>query len=157
MKKIALLTLLFIATISSSMAQRLIYGEKAPDIVVRSILMGDAIPKGMPIYLDFFSVKSADNDRQMLSLSNLARAYNKQIYFAIITNDNEEDVVKYFTEYGKTNDVNFSILLDSDGSSFKNFNIKFVPSSILMNKKGNFIWQGKSSDIDERTINQVIQ
>ncbi len=156
MKKIALLALLFVMMVSSSMAQRLIHNQKAPDIIIKSAVVGERIPKGKPIYIDFFSINSSDNERQLLNLSNLARSYGEHIYFTIITNNGEAEIKEYFSEYAKKNDVNFSVLVDDAGQTFSNYNIKFVPNAVLVDKKGRFVWQGKSSNIDEYTIRQVL-
>lgn len=157
MKKIALLILFVIITIGDTLAQRLVYNQKAPEIVVKSTLKGDKIPKSKPIYIEFFSTNCSDNKRQLRSLSNLSKSYGDQIYFAIITKDNLEDVEAYFSNYAKEYDLNFSILLDNAGASFTNFNIKFIPNAVLIDSKGRFIWQGKSSNIDENTIQKLLK
>ncbi|MFI3322345.1 MAG: TlpA disulfide reductase family protein [Rikenellaceae bacterium] len=129
-------------------AQRLIYNKHIPHIEIESIIKGKPIEKGKAIYIDFFILNSDQNSRELAALESFAARYSDKVNFVLIVKDNKEDVESFFKE----KPVSYSIYYDLEGSTFSSFGVKFVPLSVLSDKKGNFIWQGKSSSLSDEII-----
>lgn len=144
--------ILFVAVPFWGSAQRLVYKEKVPQIVVTSLILGDVPMKAAPAYIDFFILGSPQNDKQIAALQEIASQFKYEVNFILITKDDVDKVKEYFQE----KDVNFTVYHDEEGETFKNFGVKFVPFAVLVDKKGNFIWQGKNTTINENIIYQVL-
>lgn len=133
-------------------AQRLVYNEKAPKIEA-DIIIGEKINKDLPIYIDFFVLNSPQNESQLEKLEKMAKIYHKQINFVVISKDEKDEIIDYF----KDKNPSYTVMIDTEGETFQNYNIKFVPFSVMINKKGDFVWQGKNSSLSESIIKKVIK
>ncbi|MEG1635275.1 MAG: redoxin domain-containing protein [Rikenellaceae bacterium] len=153
MQKLILRVLLLLMLPIGANAQRLIYNERAPKIEGKEIITGAKAIKDRPTYIDFFVLDSPQNDEQLKMLEKISNIYNNQMNFILISKDSKEELMKFFE--GKN--PSYTVLLDLDGRTFKNYNIKFIPFSVLIDKKGVFIWQGKNSTITGSILDQVLK
>lgn len=151
-KFILQLFILLILPLSSS-AQRLVYNEKAPKMEAKDIIAGQKTIKDLPTYIDFFVLNSPQNEEQLEILEKAAKIYNQQINFLLISKDDRSELEIYF----KDRDPSYTVMVDFEGKTFSNFDVKFIPFSVMIDRKGNFIWQGKNSTLSESIIRQVIK
>ena len=79
--------------------------------------------------------------------------YAKELYVLSLSEENP-DIVEKFLKRHKTK---LAVSLDYDNQNFKQYNIKALPSGILLNADGKIIWRGNPADLKDRHIDQFLR
>ncbi len=143
---------LFTSLSTTLFAQRLVSGEKAPRMVSVESVFGNHPTKGNPVLLEFFMVNSSQVDSQIETITELSRRHDGVLDIIMISKDELSDIRRLFD--GTT--PKFIVLHDMTGKVFTDYGVRYVPFSVLIDKKGNYIWQGRSNNIPPQVINSAI-
>lgn len=131
--------------------QRVIFGEKAPSISTVEYLIDNKVSQGKSTYIEFFMVDSPHSLEQLEYFEAFAARYCESINFIIISRDDRGRLREFFG--GR--ELPFSVAYDSEGKVFSLYGVNYVPSSALIDKKGDFIWQGRSSELTDVTLDNA--
>lgn len=121
-------------------------GRPAPDLVVQQ-LSGPPIKlaslRGKPLLLDFWGSYCGPCRRATLHAQELkSRFKSSGLIVLSLTQDTAADA----RAWAKYNNIKLPILLDTDGSAFRSFDIKGVPEAILIGADGKIAhyWVGSN-------------
>lgn len=153
MKKLILsLTFLLCAAFATdAQNQKLMIGEKAPEIKVSRWLSssgGDQNPK----LLEFVYTKSQPSVKRLAELSVTATKYKGKLTVIAISKDDAESVTSV-VDVGK---ANYRIALDDAGKTFSAYGVSYVPFAVLIDSKGRTVWSGNPSSLTDDIINKAI-
>lgn len=152
MKTHLLLLLLSTAISLSASAQRLMIGEKTPDIKVAEWLNGSP-QTGKSIYLiEFAHTTSPPSMARLSKLNDIAKS-KPNINVILLFKESKDIVLGHL----KHVDYKFFIAIDNQGKTFSSYGVNFVPFSIIVNKKGHAIWFGNSDQLNENIINKALK
>lgn len=147
MKKIMFLTLaMFVAGAVS--AQKLVIGEKAPELKVAEWLSGEPSTEGKALLIEFFHTSSKPSVARLETLDSLANRYSDRLNVAVVSKEAKERVEEILQPGSRA----YYPALDDAGRTFESFGVSFVPFGVLVDKKGRVVWFGNPSSLDEETL-----
>lgn len=79
--------------------------------------------------------------------------YAKELYVLSLSEENPEIVEKFL----KRHKTKLAVSLDYDNQNFKQYNIRALPSGVLLNAEGKIIWRGNPADLKDRQIDQFLR
>ncbi len=134
-------------------AQRLMIGEKAPDVKIATWIGGGQPSGGKAQLVDFFY---STNDQCIASLPRLdalARQYSGKINFVIVGREEESKLAPLVA--GKN--YAFFFGLDDNMKTFTSYNVRFVPFSVLLDARGQVVWMGNPSGLTDAILGSAIK
>lgn len=150
MKTIFNIFLLILTSITVVNAQKLVFNEKAPQINGDEYIIGSAIKKNVPSYINFFVLGNNSNEQDLAKMNEFAARYKDNVNFIVVANGDKDKIQDYF----KDKKVSYVVLYDSKGKAFVDYGIKYVPIAIITDKRGYFVWQGKTSILTDEIISK---
>ena len=153
MKTYFLVLLFSIAlSISSASAQKLMIGEKVPELKVAEWLNNKPQPGKMVYVIEFAHTTSPPSMSRLEKLNNLAVSM-PNINIILLFKEDKDIVMKHL----KHNNHKFFSALDNEGKTFSSYGVNFVPFSIIVDKKGNAIWFGNSDQLNDNIIKEALK
>ncbi len=154
MRVATLLLIAIMAAQTSLFGQRgAVFGEKAPSISIEEFVIDNRAAAGKTTYIEFFKADSPHSISQLEHLARFASRYGAHLNFIVLSLDSREKLERLF----QSHDIPYSVARDSGGKSFKQYSVEYTPTSILIDRKGNYVWRGRSSELSERTILNAIE
>ncbi len=151
MKKLILTAILAVAAIASSSGQKLMIGEKAPELKIKE-WVNQSPSQGTVRLIEFFH-STDDQSRERLSvLDNYASTY-PNLTIVLVTREDKATVEQAVTPSSRP----FSVGIDDGGKTFSAYSVQYIPFSVLVDDKGKVIWFGNSSGLKETTISNVLK
>lgn len=141
--RVIIFSLILTLFCSTLFAQRLIYNDKAPHIDYSNIVYGSAPSDKKFLILEFVTVSMPNLDNELKTIESLNTKQNVEV---VVVLKEERSVIEDFL---KDKSYSFAILHDVTGDIFKTYDVRYVPKSVIINPKNDFIWQGKSSQITD--------
>ena len=145
---LALMCVMFTAS-----AQRLVSGEKVPKLTVSKYIYGGHPDRGRPVLVEFFVTSGSQSALQIETLSAFAERYRGKIDVVLVSGDDEAATRSFFSGEAPR----FSVAIDSDGRSFSDYGVRYVPFSVLVDERGGYVWQGRSKSIPDNVISSVLR
>lgn len=141
-----LTTLLVCLAALTAQAQKMVIGSKVPDL--RGTQWHTQAPASQkPMLIEFYNPENSSSARFFPKLAEIHSRYGDRIAIVVITRQNGPEIEKIIREHGK-----FCIGRDADGKIYQNFNVQFLPYTILVNSKGELHWQGNLGNITDRDL-----
>ncbi|MCD7962629.1 MAG: TlpA family protein disulfide reductase [Rikenellaceae bacterium] len=153
-RKLYISILFLTALIFSVNAQRIVIGEKAPDVKV-AVWDRDIAPKSVSkaVLLDFFHSANDQCVKNMPVLNSLQEKYGDKLSVIIITRETGDKMAPIIN--GKN--YRFFVGYDGEGKTFTSYGVRFVPFSVLINSGGRVAWTGNISSLTEDVINKALR
>lgn len=149
MKRTALLTLILFIAAFTAKAQKLVIGEKSPDMKVKEWLSGQPTEGGLR-FVEFFHTSSKQCVARLATIDGVAKKYKGRLSVILIAKEPADKVKAVVSPGSKA----FYTAIDDAGKTFDSFGVQFVPFSVLVDKKGRVIWFGNPSSFDESIISR---
>ena len=150
MKQIALFALAALIALQTAHAQKLIIGERAPELKIKEWLSKTPSEENAPRLVEFFHSASKPSADRIPTLNELARKYKGKLLVVVIAREPREKVAPLLTGENAL----FHAGLDDSGKTFAAYNIRYLPFSVLIDAKGRTRWFGNSVHLTEEIINQ---
>lgn len=150
MKQIALFVFAALVSLQAAYAQKLIVGERAPELKIREWLTKSPSEENTPRLVEFFHSASKPSADRIPVLNELARKYKGKLLVVIIAREPREKVASLLADPNHP----FYAGLDDAGKTFTAYNIRYLPFSVLIDAKGRTRWFGNSAHLTEEIINQ---
>lgn len=147
-----MLLLLLVSGAGSVQAQRLAVGEKAPDMKIRGWLGEKPATDGKSMFVEFFFSTSRQCVGNLDNMDNLARKF-QNVVFVVVTKEGAEKIgaIEALKKRG------FHVALDEEGRTFAAYGVNYVPFGVLLDRKGKVLWQGNSTNVDEKLLKQYLK
>ncbi len=129
-------------------AQRLTFNERAPQLQITEYLFGEAPESGRTTYVEFFVPGTRTDDGYFETLETFAVRYKDRINFIVLAKGDKEAVKKFFADKKPS----YRVAYDEQGKTFTDFNIQYLPTSVIIDSKGRFVWQGKATQLEDRLM-----
>ena len=150
-----LLSILGVLLFSSALqAQRLVIGEKAPEVRISEWYAARTpAMANRPFLVDFFL---SSNDRCVANLAKLEAlhtTYGGRLNVIAVSRE-ESDKVAPFVE-GKG--YGFYIGRDEGDKTFTNYGVRFVPFAALVDARGRLVWTGNVASLTDDIIDKALR
>lgn len=152
MKKFVVLTLVAFTTVFALNAQKLVIGEKAPDIKVKEWLSEKPADDKAKL-VEFFHTSSKQCSSRLSVLNSTAKKYSGKLSVVLIAKEPADKIRPAVSPANK----NFATGIDDGSKTFDNYGAQFVPFSVLIDKKGRVVWFGNPSSLSDDTIEKALK
>ncbi|MDR2885424.1 MAG: hypothetical protein LBU95_01410 [Rikenellaceae bacterium] len=119
-------------------AQRLMVGEKAPDLKVKEWPYGKPEAENTPRFIEFFHSGSAPSVERVARLHELASARGTEICVILVCH---EDAATVRAALG-AGPLPYYVAIDEGGRSFTAYGVQYVPFAAITDRKGRLTWFG---------------
>lgn len=147
------------AFVNSLDAQHDLIGKPAPELSIEKFLQAPDVEidteqlKGKVVILEFWATWCAPCIAQIPHLNELSEAFEHEPVRFISITDEDESKVKRFLQKRK---MNSWIGLDHDRSMFKEYQIRFLPTTILIDTEGRVAAITNPASINRETISNLL-
>lgn len=154
MKTIILFILLLL--LNNSKAQTVFQDSIAPTFEIKTWInnaSGNAILKNKPIILEFWSTTCGPCIKAIPHVNKLHNRYKQDISFISVNSfDKNEKIKKFLIKHNIEN----SIAVDAERILYKQFDVKSIPVTIIIDKKGFIRWKGLASELNSEMIDKFL-
>lgn len=106
---------------------------------------------GQYMFIDFWATWCIPCIKSMDHIEYLQSLFSDKVFFINMSSEQVHTVEKFL----KKHPVNTSMLIDFDAQNFKNFGIKAIPKSVLLDSEGNILWFGHPSDMTPNQLKKL--
>lgn len=152
MKNILLVAVLAAMTVLPlSAQQRLIRGDKAPELQVKEWITQAQPSGGRAMMVEFFHSGNSTSVARVAQLDATAREAAGKLNVVVITREDSPAVKALL------GDKAFFAGIDDDGKTFAAFSTLYVPYTVIVDKRGRVAWHGNPASLTSADITQLIK
>ena len=151
MKRLLLSIATIIIAVSAVQAQRLVIGEKAPDIKIVEWLDGKAAAGGKATLIDFFHSSNEQCVSNLAKLNSLHGAYGSRMNVIAVSREGMDKLQPFVSGKG----YGFYAGLDDAGKTFTAYGVRFVPFAALIDARGRLVWTGNVASLTNDIIEKA--
>ncbi len=154
------LTLILFFAFTVTFAQNAV-NKKAPDFELETIsgdevALSDFLGNG-PVLINFWATWCKPCVEEMKYYQEIYDKYKERgLTLLAISEDNERSVAKVIP-YIRSNNYNFTVLLDPDNSVARDYYVRVVPHTYVLDKNGNIVFSHSGyKKGDEKEVEKII-
>ena len=134
-------------------AQRLVIGEKAPELKVGEWLSHrDAVADSRPTLEEFFFSRSEPSLRRLAVLDGFVRDHSERLNVILMVRESRERLAPALEGKGYA----FAVALDDGNRTFAAYGVQFVPFAVLFDARGRVVWFGNSSKFGDAELQREL-
>ena len=133
-------------------AQKIIIGDKMPEMSVRKWLMDTEPTQTEYSCLLFYHSKSYLCEQALDKIKQYVGTYDEKLNLTIITKENYKEVGVSLTQHLKDR---IGVAFDDAGRTFRSYGVKFIPFCII-SRKNRVVWCGNAATLNDQTISKII-
>lgn len=149
-----LLTLLFCSV--TTYGQRLMIGEKLPEMNSVEWLDQQPVRSKKAYVIEFLHTKSGPSATRLNMLTNIATNI-PSLDIIIMFKEPSSTVTEFVSTFIEDQNIRLFPAIDKEGRAFTRYGIRFVPFSIVVDKKGSILWFGNSSLLTEGELRKIMK
>ncbi|MCD7970805.1 MAG: redoxin domain-containing protein [Alistipes sp.] len=150
MKKQVLILAALMCTVTA-VAQKLVIGEKAPDIRAAEWLWGRPAD-GKARFIEFFHGGSSQCTDRLTDIASLAVKLGDRMDVILVSRETAENILKATGDKSGT----YFAAVDDGGKTFEAYSVRFVPFGVLVDRKGRILWFGNPASLAEQEIVRLL-
>lgn len=156
MKKILPLLLAILIT-GPALSQKMVIGSKVPDLKTVEWLTTAPPPldgsEARPMLIEFYDPGNSTVNRLFPRLRDIKAKYgnNSSLLIILLTRQSGPIIQQLVQDHGN----DYYIGSDPDGKTYQNFNVRFLPYTILVDSKNQLHWQGNLSNITDHALTSI--
>lgn len=152
MKKIGLILLAILGCIAAAHAQRVVIGERVPELKADTWL-GGVRPSPAPLtYIEFFYSPGRGVMESVGHLEELSNKLGSKLHVVVLTREREDTVARLLG--GKVSPL-FVVALGAD-RDFGNFGVSYIPFGVLVDARNRALWMGNTRTLTQELIEQSL-
>ncbi len=151
MKRLLTMALLAILAIPLH-AQRLVIGERVPDLNITQWLNGAPVSDGKAVMVEFYHSSNPKGAERLAQLDELAKSYGDRLAVIVVTREKDDAVISSLLGGNPSYRVGY----DGNGSVFSAFSARYVPYSVIYDKRGRILWVGNPSSLSAADVADII-
>ena len=127
-------------------AQRLVIGERVPDLNITQWLNGAPVSDGKAVMVEFYHSSNPKGAERLAQLDELAKSYGDRLAVIVVTREKNDAVISSLLGGNPSYRVGY----DGDGSA------RYVPYSVIYDKRGRILWVGNPSSLSAADVADII-
>lgn len=143
-----LVTLALTISAATLSAQKLVIGERAPELKVQQWLISAPAVDGKAIMVEFFHPANKKSAERITKLNSLASTNGDKMIVIVLVRDDSDNAKSILT----SGNPSYYPAIDDAGKTFSTFGIKYIPYAVLYDKRGRILWVGNPSSISNNEI-----
>ncbi len=138
--------------LQGSWAQKLVIGSEIPSL--KGVVWQSVAPRleQQPIFIEFYHHNNSSSRKFIEKLSQIEQRGGDGIQIVILTRDADGTLPFLVEQYGDR----YIIGHDPTGVVFRNFGVKYIPYSLLIDRKKEVVWIGNLGNFDVDIIGEVL-
>jgi len=149
MKKILLLAIMAACINQAGLAQKLIIGSKVPDF--KGVKWQSTAPvQGKAKLVEFYSATNPTSAKLYSNLAGIQSKYSNIEIIVLYREDNPE-----MSQLASRDGSKYLFGYDANGTTYDALGVKFLPFTMLIDSKGNLLWQGNLSNINDQVLQKT--
>lgn len=153
MKRIILMTAMLFLALSPLSAQRLVIGERAPELKIQKWLTAVPSTEGKFVMVEFFHSSNKKSVERLSTLNTLAKTNAEKLAVIIITRESDPAVTSVILN----GNPSYYVGLDEGGKIFSAYSAQYVPYSVVSDKKQRILWVGNPTSMSNEDVLQLIK
>ena len=154
MKRVFFILFIILSAAFNARAQRLVIGEKAPEVRVSEWMNGNAPILGSRAFLvDFFHSSNDQCIANLSKLNALETTYGSRLNIISVSREETDKLRPIVTGKG----YGFYIGIDDNGKTFSNYGVRFVPFAALVDARGRLVWTGNIANLTHDMIDKALR
>ena len=150
MVKRILLAMITTLAIQAAAAQKLVIGSKTPDF--KEVEWKTAAPGGSKaVLVEFYQSSNQTSESLYPKLADIYSKYSATLDIVVLTRE-DNAAIDLLTD---NDGWKYSFGYDPTGKAYEAFGVKFVPFTMLIDSKGNLLWQGNLSNITDQALQKA--
>lgn len=152
MKRILFTAALLLAALPLP-AQRLVIGEKVPELKVEHWLSAAPSTGNKAVMVEFFHSSNPKSIERLARLDELARSNGENLTVIVLTREDAPAVTGRLLEGNPSYYAGY----DASGTAFTSFEARYVPYSVIYDKRGRVLWVGNPSTLSNADVERIIK
>lgn len=145
-----LIAMLCVTAVLPTRAQKLIIGSKLPDFKGITWLSTTPAEK-VPMVIEFHNPQNATSGKFFCKLKEIKSKYGGRIQIVVLTTQHTPEIDQIVESQGG----DYSVGYDATGRVYQNFNVRYLPYTIVANSAGELFWQGNLGNITSDVLDSV--
>lgn len=150
MKRIIIFLACCAMTLTAS-AQKLMTGDRAPQLEVGSWLYGAPAASGVRL-IEFFHSASAPSIARLSAVSAVAEKY-PDLSVVLVT---REEAAAVEAALG-TGERPYRVAIDAGGKTFAAYGVQYLPFAVLIDGRGRIAWFGNPANLTDEQISTYLK
>ena len=152
MKRVCLLLLAVLGCCTAAQAQRVVIGERVPEIKADAWL-GGVRPSPAPLtYIEFFYSPGRGAMESIGHLEELSNKLGSKLHIVVLTREPEQTVSHLLG--GKVSRL-MAVALNAD-RDFGSFGVNYIPFGVLVDARNRALWMGNTRTLTPETLEQSL-
>ena len=151
MKKSLLLAAAVLFGMLPLCAQRLVIGERAPELAVEQWLTAMPAIDGGMVMVAFYHSSYPDNARYVDRLDEIAADNAGRMTVVVVTRESGDAV----SDVLLSGQPSYYVAYDADGSVFEVYEAHYVPYSVICGRRGRVQWVGNTLSLTDCDIERI--
>lgn len=143
---------LSLALMQALSAQKLVIGDRAPELKVKSWTGAAPSLADNPVMVEFFHSSNKSSGERVKELNSIANTFSGRLVVVVVIKEQDNDARVLLDTVNRA----YYIAVDDDGNTFASYGARYVPYAVISDKKGRVTWLGnpvslKKEDLEELT------
>lgn len=133
-------------------AQVITVGARAPRLSNSEWLTDTPSLRGKALIVEFFHSTNDACQERIEPLNSLADTYKERLNVVVVAREPREQIAEMLLHDYQF----FYVAIDEGGRVFKDFEVRYVPYSLLIDERGTILWTGNSALLDGKIIDKYL-
>lgn len=152
MKKIFLLVAAIALALGISAQNKGTVGSKGAEMNAAQWVGDKPTDNTRPMLIEFYLSSAKGADQRRASIGSIADQYGTKLNIVIVSRQSADELATL-----TSGDKRCFVALDSDGVIFADYGVKFVPYTVLVNRKGRIAWVGNPNINQGKELQKAIE
>ncbi len=149
MKKL-ILVIVAALSVGTGWGQKMVIGSKVPEWQDQVTWLSSAPDGGRPLLIDFYDPGNPSSKRFWPKYEEIRAKYGSAVEMVIVVQQGVDVDSLSFDE-----GVPFAIAYDDRGTMYEQFNVQYLPYSVLVTSGGELFWQGNLGNLSNETLDKI--
>lgn len=131
-------------------AQKLVIGSRVPDFKGAQWL-SSAPQEKRPMLIEFYNPTNPTCNKFFPKLANIKKQHGDKVQIIVLTAQTGPEIDKLVDDWGR----DYSIGYDPTGKIYQNFNVRFLPFTLIINSNSEIFWQGNLGNLPSDILGKV--
>lgn len=151
-KKLIVTAAFAAASIAGATAQKLMIGEKAPELKVKEWI-NQRPTQNTARLIEFYHSSDQKSQARLAALDAYAKKFGGLLSIVLISREDKASIQSSALSQPRA----YAVGADDEGKTFAAYSVQYVPFSVLVDPKGKVVWFGNPANLEESTISGALK